>query len=103
LGHDADGDFAVHEPNRNQTSVVGPIGPLSLDDIPPSCTTYWVSRQKAEVLAAVDGGLLDVRDACARYRLSHEELAAWRRAVDRAGVPGLRVTRPYARRGATRI
>lgn len=72
---------------------MGPLGPLTLDDLPSSCTTYWVSRRKAEVLAAIDGGLLSLQDACDRYRLSAEEVAAWRRSIDRAGLPGLRVTK----------
>jgi len=93
----------VLEPNRNQRSVMGPTGPISLGDLPPSCTTYWVSRRKAEVLAAIDGGLLDISEACARYRLSLEELAAWRRAVDHAGVPGLRVTKRQTGRRKARI
>lgn len=72
---------------------MGPFGPLTLDDLPPSSTAYWVSRRKAEVLAAIDGELLGLEEACARYRLSGEELASWRRSLDRAGIPGLRVTR----------
>ena len=75
------------------TSVMGPLGPLTIDDLPSSCTTYWVSRRKAEVLAAIDGGLLSLKEACERYRLSAEELATWRRSIERAGVPGLRVTK----------
>jgi hypothetical protein len=74
-------------------SVIGPFGPLTLDDLPSSSTTYWVSRRKAEVLAAIDGGLLSLDDACERYRLSLEELVAWRRSMDRAGVAGLRITK----------
>lgn len=72
---------------------MGPLGPLTIDDLPSSCTTYWVSRRKAEVLAAIDGGLLSLKEACERYRLSAEELAAWRRSIERAGIPGLRVTK----------
>ena len=34
---------------------MGPLGPLTIDDLPSSATTYWVSRRKAEVLAAIDG------------------------------------------------
>jgi hypothetical protein len=49
--------------------------------------------RKAEVVAAVNGGLLTVDEACARYTLSLEEFASWQRAVDRSGMPGLRVTR----------
>ncbi len=72
---------------------MGPLGPLTIDDLPSSCTTYWVSRRKAEVLAAIDGGLLSLDEACDRYRLSAEEVAAWRRSLDRAGLPGLRITK----------
>ncbi|WP_037514435.1 CtrA inhibitor SciP [Sphingopyxis sp. LC81] len=74
-------------------SVMGPLGRLTLDDLPSSSTAHWVSRRKAEVLAAIDGGLLSQNEACVRYRLSVEELAAWRRSIDRAGIPGLRITR----------
>ena len=74
--------------------VIGPLGePLTLDNLPPPSTTRWVVRRKAEVVAAVNGGLLSVDEACARYTLSLEEFASWQRAVDRSGMPGLRVTR----------
>jgi hypothetical protein len=74
--------------------VIGPLGePLTLDSLPPPSTTRWVVRRKAEVVAAVNGGLLSVDEACARYTLSLEEFASWQRAVDRSGMPGLRVTR----------
>ena len=46
-----------------------------------------------EVVAAVAGGLLSVDEACKRYSLSLEEFTSWQRAVDRSGMPGLRVTR----------
>ena len=74
--------------------VIGPLGePLTLDSLPPSSTTRWVVRRKAEVVAAVNGGLLNVDEACERYGLTLEEFAGWQRAVDRSGMPGLRVTR----------
>jgi hypothetical protein len=74
--------------------VIGPLGePLTLDSLPPPSTTRWVVRRKAEVVSAVNGGLLSVDEACARYGLSLEEFASWQRAVDRSGMPGLRVTR----------
>ena len=50
-------------------------------------------RRKAEVVAAVNGGLLSVDEVCERYGLSVEEFAGWQRAIDRSGMPGLRVTR----------
>ena len=74
--------------------VIGPLGePLTLASLPPPSTSRWVVRRKAEVVAAVNGGLLSVDEACARYGLSLEEFASWQRAVDRSGMPGLRVTR----------
>ena len=74
--------------------VIGPLGePLTVDTLPPPDTTRWVVRRKAEVVAAVNGGLLSVDDVCQRYNLSAEEFASWQRAVDRSGMPGLRVTR----------
>jgi hypothetical protein len=74
--------------------VIGPLGePLTIDSLPAPSTTRWVVRRKAEVVAAVNGGLLSVDDVCQRYGLSLEEFASWQRAVDRSGMPGLRVTR----------
>lgn len=75
------------------SQVIGPLGePLTLDSLPPAHTTRWVPRRKAEVVAAVEGGLLSIAGACERYSLTLEELASWQRAVDRSGMPGLRVT-----------
>jgi hypothetical protein len=74
--------------------VIGPLGePLTLDSLPPPETRRWVVRRKAEVVAAVNGGLLTVDEVCERYALTLEEFAGWQRAVDRSGMPGLRVTR----------
>lgn len=50
-------------------------------------------RRKAEVVAAIQGGLLTFDEACERYSLTLEELASWQRNVDRSGMQGLRVTR----------
>src|SRR5215212_7867122 len=74
--------------------VIGPLGEsLTIDSLPSPATTRWVVRRKAEVVAAVAGGLLSVDEACARYSLSLEEFASWQRAVDRNGLRGLRVTK----------
>jgi hypothetical protein len=74
--------------------VIGPLGEsLTVDSLPPPTTTRWVVRRKAEVVAAVNGGLLTVDEVCDRYSLTLEEFAGWQRAVDRSGMPGLRVTR----------
>lgn len=75
-------------------TVIGPLGEaMTIDTLPPPNTTRWVVRRKAEVVAAVNGGLLSVDEVCERYNLTIEEFASWQRAVDRSGMPGLRVTR----------
>ncbi len=74
--------------------MIGPLGePLTIDSLPPPETTRWVVRRKAEVVAAVNGVLLSVDEVCDRYSLTVEEFAGWQRAIDRSGMPGLRVTR----------
>ncbi|MFN9702414.1 MAG: DUF1153 domain-containing protein [Hyphomonadaceae bacterium] len=83
----------VHAMQR-ELSVTGPEGtPLTLSSCPPANTDRWGARRKAEVVAAVKGGLLSFEDACARYRITAEEFLGWQRQVDRHGLPGLRVTR----------
>ena len=74
--------------------MIGPLGEaLTLASLPPIDAARWTPRRKAEVVAAVAGGLLTFDEACERYGLSLEEFAGWQRAVDRSGMPGLRVTR----------
>ena len=74
--------------------VIGPDGsPLTIADLPPSSTRRWVIRRKAEVVAAVRGGLLSLEEACDKYKLTTEEYLSWQRSIDRHGLPGLRATR----------
>jgi hypothetical protein len=80
--------------NRGEAYVIGPTGaPLTLKDLPPPNTGRWVIRRKAEVVAAVRGGLISLEDALARYQLTSEEFTAWQRSIDRHGLAGLRTTR----------
>jgi hypothetical protein len=79
--------------------VTGPLGErMTRADLPPRNTLRWVARRKAEVVAAVNGGLLSIREACERYDLTLEEFASWQRAVEREGLPGLRISRAQAHR-----
>jgi hypothetical protein len=74
--------------------VIGPDGsPLTIADLPPPGTQRWVIRRKAEVVAAVRGGLLSLEDACSRYMLTVDELLVWQNSIDRHGLAGLRSTR----------
>ena len=74
----------------NETDASNVFGAFEL---PPPDTKRWVVRRKALVVAAVRSGALSIQEACRRYKLSLEEFLAWQRAIDRHGVPGLRVTR----------
>jgi len=80
--------------DRMANPVIGPEGaPLTLDSLPPPNTKRWVIRRKAEVVAAVRGGLISLEEACQRYTLSVEEFLSWQRAIEAHGIPGLRATR----------
>jgi hypothetical protein len=63
---------------------------LALADLPLPGTKRWVIRRKAEVVAAVRGGLVSQEEACSRYALSIEELLSWQQCIDQYGLRGLR-------------
>ena len=71
---------------------------LALSEIalPPAGTKRWVAQRKAQVVEAIQSGQLTLDEAWRRYRLSVEEFGAWKRALFRAGVQGLRVARSRA-------
>lgn len=62
-------------------------------NLPSPDTKRWVVRRKAVVVQAVRNGSISLQEACRRYNLSVEEFLAWQRAIERHGIPGLRVTR----------
>ena len=64
-----------------------------LAELPAPDTKRWVVRRKAALVQAVRNGAITLQEACRRYNLSVEEFLAWQRAIERHGVPGLRVTR----------
>ncbi len=74
--------------------VIGPDGsPLTIADLPSPGTRRWVIRRKAEVVAAVRGGLLSLEEACDRYTLTVEEFLSWQMSIDQYGLAGLRTTK----------
>lgn len=85
----------VQQVKQSQGSnIIGPTGkPLTLADLPAANTQRWVIRRKAEVVAAVQGGLLTLEDACDRYSLTVEEFLSWQQAINKNGLAGLRTTR----------
>jgi hypothetical protein len=75
-----------------QHQVTGPGGrPLRLIDLPSPRTKRWVVRRKAEVVAAVRGGLITLDEARRMYALTTDEFMHWETALDQYGLPGLRV------------
>ncbi|MDH3640325.1 MAG: DUF1153 domain-containing protein [Gammaproteobacteria bacterium] len=74
--------------------VYGPDGsPLTLASLPATNTKWWVASRKAEVVAAVAGGLLSLEEACSRYRLTVDEFLNWQRSVKSHGLAGLQTTK----------
>src|SRR6202021_432286 len=94
------------EPHRPRVKyVIGPDGsPLTIADLPAPGTKRWVIRRKAEVVAAVRGGLLSLEEACSRYTLTVEEFLSWQYSIDQHGLAGLRTTRiqQYRQKGPSR-
>jgi hypothetical protein len=88
-------EYQMSEPLRPRVKyVIGPDGsPLTIADLPPTNTRRWVIRRKAEVVAAVRGGLLSLEEACQRYTLTVEEFLSWQSSIDEHGLAGLRTTR----------
>jgi len=79
---------------KRENVVIGPEGtPLTLADLPKPNTVRWVIRRKAEVVAAVRGGLLTLDNALERYSLTAEEFMSWQRSIESHGIAGLRTTR----------
>jgi hypothetical protein len=66
---------------------------MTLASLPPPDTKRWIAHRKAELVAAVDGGLLTIEEVCEQYNMTVEEFVAWQRGVERLGMRGLWVTR----------
>ena len=82
MGRDGRGSIAA---------VIGPDGrSLTMAGLPPAETARWVIRRKAEIVAAVDGRLLTLEQACKRYNLTREEYLVWETALHKHGLAGLR-------------
>jgi hypothetical protein len=81
---------------KYSSHVIGPDGDvLTLNNLPPQNLKRWVARRKAEVIAAVNGGLLTMPEVCARYEISVEELLEWQRHYEAEGLEGLRASQRH--------
>ena len=89
--------------NSRPARIIGPLREIiTRENLPPGPTTRWVASRKAQVVAAVESGLMTIDEVMLRYRLSLEEFYSWQRAMDRAGVSGLRVAWSQQDRAARR-
>jgi len=89
--------------NDHTDFVTGPDGrPMTVVDLPSPRTKRWVSRRKAQVVAAVEGGLITLEEACRRYSLTVDEFHTWENALSRYGLAGLRATHLQRYRKAMR-
>ncbi|BAK66430.1 hypothetical protein SLG_17550 [Sphingobium sp. SYK-6] len=85
--------FERNQPVTSADRVIGPLGELIGREDLPAPDSQWTPRRKAEVVAAVNGGLMTADEVMSLYNLSVEEFASWQRAVERFGLAGLRQTR----------
>jgi hypothetical protein len=85
----------LEPPRPTSKFVMAPDGsPLTIADLPPPGTTKrWVIGRKAQVVAAVRGGLLTLDEACSSYSLTVDEFLSWQSSIDQYGIAGLRATR----------
>jgi hypothetical protein len=83
--------MTIADPYANDGNAADAAGAIS--ELPSPDTKRWVVRRKAVVVQAVRNGMISLQEACRRYNLSVEEFLAWQRAIERYGIPGLRVTR----------
>ncbi len=83
--------LAPEKPAADQKSA--PRHPIRITDLPPPGITRWVIRRKAQVVAAVESGLISLEEVCLRYSVSVEEFQSWQQSLKQHGLYGLRTTR----------
>ena len=74
-------------------SVTLPDGSvMTRADLPSPNTRRWVASRKAQVIKAVQSGLLSRETALEMYALSDDEYDSWEDAVRNHGVDALKTT-----------
>ena len=77
-------------------------GPKTGDDLPSSHATRWYKARKAQVVRAVQNGLISLDEALVRYRLSLDEFRSWQRYVTNEGLRSVHVRANHIARGRRR-
>lgn len=70
-----------------------PTPQLAYDLQAVELTGHWTPGRKAIALELIRRGALTIAEACARYRLSPEEIVSWRVRDEAHGRAGLCVTK----------
>jgi hypothetical protein len=67
-----------YEDAKHMPYCVGPQGErITLAQMPRAGLKRWTQRDKALVVAAVQGGLLSFSEACSRYPLYADDYLSW--------------------------
>ena len=72
--------------SKQQVSKRSEPNVITANDLPAGNDIHWNLKRKAVVVSAVLGGIISIRDACARYELSVEEFLTWKRAAMQMGI-----------------
>jgi hypothetical protein len=64
-----------------------------LAHLPPPDTKRWTARRKASVVAAMLSGMITVEEVCQRMACRSMSSSSWHNAMQRHGLPGLRITK----------
>lgn len=85
-------------------AVIGPQGQrLTIASLPSRNTTRWTAHRKAELVAAVCGGLLTIEEVCERYAIAREEFVSWQQGMESLGLRGLWVTHSQKHRALLEV
>ena len=84
----------MSEQKSSPDPIIEQVGePLTMDDLPPPNIRRWIAQRKAQVVNAVQTGLLSLDEACERYSIPIDEFLSWQRLLDEHGLQGLRAIR----------
>jgi len=91
------------EANEADELVIGPNGDvLTREALPPTKDIRWVARRKAEIVIAVNSGLLTLTEVSGRYAIAPEEFFCWKTDYESRGLMALQqsaVSRSTPRQG----
>jgi hypothetical protein len=72
------------------------------EQLPSSHATRWYKARKAQVVRAVQNGLISLDEALVRYRLSLDEFRSWQSYVGNEGLRSVHARAKHIARGRRR-